>query len=410
MKFPKWPSFAEKTLYDIQEPLLSGCVNYWTGKRGMEFEEKFAKWVGSSIAISCNSGTSALHIAISSLGIGPGDEVIVPSYTFIATSFAVLHAGAIPVFCDSGTDHVIEHGKIESLISPRTKAIIVVHLYGIICDMDPILSIARKYNLKVIEDCAQSLGGKYKGKTVGTIGDVGAFSFCQSKHFTTGGEGGMVVTNDVKLGWECRSLRDHGFDVQRKLDLLLLEEVEPYIHTRVGFNYRMTEIQSIIGINELERFDEWNIVARKNFARIYDSMLEGMKEIESIPLNNDLRENAYWMYPVTINLKAMDCTAEVILHDLKQLGVPAYKIQWPESYKERVYQELNGFGSCNFPFYSSEYTDSRAVDYKNSQCEIDRSLLPKTISLYLHPNWSIDNIVYCANGLVSVLKKHSTYR
>lgn len=162
--FPAWPQFDDKNINDISDILSSGKVNYWTGNKGFQFEEKFSEWIGSKYAISCSSGTSAVHIAVSALNIGPGDEVIVPSYTFIATSFAVLQAGAIPVFCDVMSDHTIDPQRIEALITKRTKAIIVVHLYGVVCDMDAIMDIVKKYNLRVIEDSAQCLGGRYKGK------------------------------------------------------------------------------------------------------------------------------------------------------------------------------------------------------------------------------------------------------
>ena len=262
--FPMWPQFNPKTKDDIVKITESGLVCYWTGKKGMEFEEKFAAWTGASMAISCSCGTAALHIGISSLGIGPGDEVLVPSYSFIASSYAIVQAGAIPVFCDVKEDHTIDPDDIEKKITDRTKGIVCVHLYGVICDMGRIMDIARKHNLYVIEDCAQAIGGKYKDQYVGTIGNVGCYSFCQSKHFTTGGEGGMVLTMDEDLGWECRSFRDHGYDVKARMNMLALEESLPYIHTRVGFNYRMTEIQSQFGINELERFDTWNMPRRKS--------------------------------------------------------------------------------------------------------------------------------------------------
>ncbi len=406
MEFPQWPCFAEKTLTDIQQPLLSSKVNYWTGKRGTEFENNFARWIGSEMAISCNSGTSAVHIAVASLNIGPGDEVIVPSYTFIATSFAVLQAGAIPVFCDTAEDHTIDPKKLEALITPRTKAIIVVHLYGIVADMGAIMEVARKHDLKVIEDSAQCLGGKYQDRYVGLVGDVGTFSFCQSKHFTTGGEGGMVVTKDPDLGWECRAFRDHGFDVKRKFDLLALEEVSFHIHNRIGYNYRMTEIQSIIGINELERFDTWNMPNRKRFARLYDELLGNVKQIAHLPYNSRERQNGYWLYPLVFDLSTLDCGAETILKDLKERQVPAFKIQWPEAYGERVYRELRGFGSANFPFRSKEYTNPASVSYRDVVCPTARSLLPRTISLYLHPSWEEKHIRYCAEQLVQVLDKH----
>ncbi|MGX9739806.1 DegT/DnrJ/EryC1/StrS family aminotransferase [Pseudocitrobacter corydidari] len=398
-KFPMWPQFSEKSINDIQEILVSGLVNYWTGSKGMEFEKKFACWNDSKYAISCSSGTSAVHIAVSALDIGPGDEVIVPSYTFIATSFAVLQAGAIPVFCDTTRDHTLDPTKIEALITPRTKAIIVVHLYGVVCDMTNIMNIAKKYNLRVIEDSAQCLGGRFNGQKVGNIGDIGTFSFCQSKHFTTGGEGGMVVTNSESIAWECRAFRDHGFDVKRKLDLLTLEEQTFHVHNRIGFNYRMTEIQSAIGLNELSRFDEWNLKKRKYFAKIYDDHFNEVDEIDCIPYNSSSRENAYWLYPLVLDKSKFPMHASVLLEELRHNGIPAFKIQWPEAYGEKVFRELNGFGRANFPFKSKEYTDPKSVKYNDVVCQTARDLLPVTFSLYLHPTWDESHIHTCIQGV-----------
>lgn len=401
--FPLWPQFAEKTITDIIGPLKNGKVNYWTGPKGMEFEDRFAQWAGAKMAISCTSGTSAVHIAVGSLNIGPGDEVIVPSYTFIATSFAVLQAGAIPVFCDCTEDHTIDPGKIESLITPRTKAIIVVHLYGIVCNMDMIMDIARKRNLKVIEDSAQCLGGEYKGQKVGTVGDIGTFSFCQSKHFTTGGEGGMVVTKDEELGWNCRAFRDHGFDVKKKFDLLALEEKSTYIHNQVGFNFRMTEIQSIIGINELERFDSWNLPRRYKYAEMYDNAFKNLVGIKALPLNTAERKNSYWQYPILLDLSKLTVEADGFIKALAAEGIPSYKIQWPEAYRERVFLEHNGFGTAKFPFRSKEYTNPDSVKYDRVICQVSRSLFPQTVCLYLHPTWSEQDIEVCIQGFKKVL-------
>ncbi len=406
-KFPAWPQFCEQSYTDIIEPLRSGKVNYWTGKKGKEFEEMFAAYSGAKMAVSCTSGTSAVHIAVSGLGIGPGDEVIVPSYTFIATSFAVLQAGAIPVFCDTSTDHTIDPAKLEPLISKRTKAIIVVHLYGVVCDMDAVMAIAARHNLYVIEDSAQCLGGIYKGKKVGTVGDVGTFSFCQSKHFTTGGEGGMVITTNEEIGWRGRAFRDHGFDVKKRFDLLSLEEESDYVHNSVGYNYRMTEIQSIIGINELKRFENWNLPNRFRYAKMYDEALSGMKGIESLPLNTAERQNAYWEYPVILDLNCLDTDANGIIMELRDLGIPVFKIQWPEAYKERVYREHNGFGSARFPFESKEYTDASAADYTTVSCEVAASLRSRTLSLYLHPTWEEEDIRICIDYFKKVLAKHT---
>jgi dTDP-4-amino-4,6-dideoxygalactose transaminase len=308
--FPMWPSLSEKGIQTAAEVLRSGRVNYWTGPLGMEFEKKWAEYNKVKFAISTSNGTSALHTAVASLGIGPGDEVICPSYSFIASSFCVLQAGALPVFADTGYDHVISPADIEKKITDQTKAIIVVHLYGIIADMDPIMEIARRHNLFVIEDCAQAHGGEYKGKKAGTVGRVGCFSFCQSKHFTTGGEGGAVITDDEDLAWRCKSFRDHGYDVQKRLNLLELESKLMYIHSRVGFNYRMTEAQSAIGLAELERFDSWNMPARRRNGRL---IIEGLKNhpvVLHTPPDTEERKNAFWWCPLVIDIDKLTCTTK----------------------------------------------------------------------------------------------------
>ena len=404
--FPMWPVFAEETLVDVLEPLKSGKVNYWTGTKGVEFETKWAEWNGAKFAISCMNGTAALHIAISSLGIGPGDEIIVPSYSFIASSFAIVQAGAIPVFCDVTEEHTIDPVEIESLITKRTKAIVVVHLYGIVADMEAILQIAKKHDLKIIEDCAQCYGGEFNGNKTGIIGDVGCFSFCQSKHFTTGGEGGMVVTNNEDLAWECRSFRDHGYDVKERLNMLALEEKLPYIHNRVGFNYRMTEMQSIIGINELKRLDSWNLKRRFIYAQMYDEAFKNLKGIKKLPLNTAERKNAYWWYPIILDTDVLDIDAPSLIQELQDQNIPCYGIQWPEAYKEKAYREHNGFGSHKFPFESEEYTDKESVKYTEVYCNVANALKKTTINLFLHPSWEEVHIQRCIDSFVAACNKH----
>lgn len=404
IQFPMWPQFAEKTLHDIQEPIRSGRVNYWTGTKGMEFEKKFAAWAGSRHAVSCTNGTAALHTALAALGIGPGDEVIVPSYSFIASSFAIVQAGAVPVFCDVTEDHTLDPKGIEPLLSSRTKGIVVVHLYGVVADMSAIMAAAGKHGLKVIEDCAQAFGGLFNGKKVGTIGDVGCFSFCQSKHFTTGGEGGMVITDDDDTAWECRSFRDHGYDVQERLNLLAMEEKLPYIHNRVGFNYRMTEIQSIIGINELERFDDWNLARRKKYAAMYDRAFSGLAGIKKLPLNTEERQNSYWWYPMLIDTEVLSIDAPEMCRLLTGQGIPCYGIQWPEAYEEKAYRELQGFGQARFPFFSKEYTNPETVDYKKTLCPTAHQLRKETVSLFLHPTWEPEHIQACIDAVIRLLE------
>lgn len=405
--FPGWPQFAPEVPDVVSNVLKSGKVNYWTGKIGMEFEDAFAKWMGAKMAISCTNGTAALHIALSSLGVGPGDEVIVPSYTFIASSFSVVQAGAVPVFADVTEDHTLDPNGIESLITERTKAIVVVHLYGVVADMGPILEIAKKHNLYVVEDCAQCIGGEYKGTKVGLVGDVGCFSFCQSKQFTTGGEGGMVVTNNEDLGWECRSFRDHGYDVRTRMNMLALEEKLPYIHRRVGFNYRLTEMQSAIGLCELNRYDSWNLKRRFEYAEMYDKAFKDLKGIKAIPYTSEERKNSYWWYPILIDLDVVDIAAKDFIKELIGMGIPCSGILWPESYLEQAYQNGVGFGDAQFPFKSKEYTDPKTVDYSNVVCHVARSLRDQTVSLFLHPSWEREHIEKVIAAVKAVIAKHS---
>lgn len=407
-KFPMWPSFTDKIYDAIRGPLEKGQVCYWTGPKGMEFEEKWAAYNGVKFAITTTNGTSALHTALGGLGIGPGDEVIVPSYTFIASSFCVLQAGAIPVFADvTKGEHVIDPADIERKITPRTKAIIPVHLYGVVCDMDAIMAIAKKHNLFVVEDCAQCFGGEYKGKKTGTIGDVGAFSFCQSKHFTTGGEGGAVITNNEDVAWECRSFRDHGYDVKQRMNLMEMEEALPYVHNRVGFNYRMTEVQSVIGMCELERFESWNLKNRHEFGKYLQEQLKDVPQLSHLPIDTDERKNAYWWFPMVVDLDKVSCDVKTIVKAIGAEGVPVYGIQWPESYRELAYRNHGGFGKANFPFESKEYTDPAQVDYKNVLCENAAWHRDRTFNVFTHPVYTEKYREYTAQAIKKVLAAYA---
>ena len=371
--FPGWPQFDPKSKAEIAEALDTGAVCYWTGHKGMEFEDKFAKWCGAKMAISCTNGTAALHIGIATLGIGPGDEVIVPSYSFIASSFAVVQAGAVPIFCDVDESHTIDPDDIESKITERTKGIVIVHLYGVVCDMDRIMAIARKHNLYVIEDCAQAIGGKY----------------------------GMVVTNDEDRGWEARSFRDHGYDVKARMNMLALEEKLPYIHNRVGFNFRMTEMQSIVGINELARLETWNLPRRFEYAKALGK-LEGVK---SLPVDTEERQCAYWWFPIILDLDKLDIDAPAFLKEMAGMGIPCYGIQWPEAYEEKAYKELGGFGSHKFPFCSKEYT-REGLTYEGVVCPVAKSLRARTVNLFLHPTWEKEHIQRVIDAFTTVHNAH----
>jgi len=401
--FPMWPSFSEKTIQMVAEPLKTGKVNYWTGEIGVKFEKAWAEYNGAKYCITTTNGTSALHTAVAALGIGPGDEVICPSYSFIASSFCILQAGALPVFADTDETHTIDPNDIEDKINERTKAILVVHLYGVVCDMDPIMEIARKHNLYVIEDCAQAHGGEYKGKKVGTIGDVGCFSFCQSKHFTTGGEGGAVITNNEDLYWECMSFRDHGYDVKERLRLLELEKKLMYIHRRVGFNYRMTEIQSLIGLCELERFETWNLPNRRRNGRFLIEALKDHPLVLYPPLDTEERKNAFWWAPFVIDTDRLKVPMKQFIAAIEAEGVPVYGVLWPEMYREKAYTERVGFGRLNYPFNDP---NARFIDYTKVECKKAKWLSDRTISFFTHPVYEIKHMEKYVEAFNKVAKAY----
>jgi len=407
-KLGMWPQFSEKAIRAVEEVLRSGKVNYWTGPKGMEFEKKFAEWQGSKYAISVSSGTAALHTALSALGIGPGDEVIVPSYTFIATSFAVVQAGAIPRFADVNIeDHCISVESAEKLVNERTKAIIPVHLYGNVCDMDKINDFARKHNLYVIEDNAEAFGGVYKGKKTGTLGDIAACSFCQNKTFTTGGEGGMVTTDNEDLAWLARSFRDHGYDVKERLNLLELEQKLPYIHNMVGWNYRMTEMQSAIGLAELERMDTWNLPTRRRNAYILINALKSLPQVKYLPVDTEERQNGWYVLAFSLDIENMNCDIKQFVKAACAEGAPCWKVFWPQCHTERAYTEKNAFGKSGFPFKSKEYTDPRSVDY--SKVEVPNALWHEThtFTCFAYPSFIEEDMHQIARAIVKVIKAYS---
>ena len=405
---PMWPAFDEKTIAAAVEPLRTGKVNYWTGSKGMEFEERFAIWTGTKFAISTTNGTSALHTALAGLGIGPGDEVIVPSYTFIASSFSILQAGAIPRFADvNKEDHCLSVESARKLINDRTKAIMVVHLYGNVVDMDPVLELARKHSLYVIEDNAEAYGGEYKGRKTGSLGDVGCSSFCQNKTFTTGGEGGMVTTNDEAVAWRCRSFRDHGYDVRERLRLLEMEQKLPYIHTMLGWNYRMTEMQSVIGICELERIDTWNLPRRRRNAGILMEELEGTPRILHLPVDTPERRNGWYVFPITLDTDNMDCDVETFLEALGAEGAPCWKVFWPQCHTEQAFREHNGFGDSKFPFESGEYSLPGSTDY--SKVEVPNAIWhqTRTFITFIFPTYEEEHMHGIAKAIMKVIAAYS---
>jgi dTDP-4-amino-4,6-dideoxygalactose transaminase len=269
--FSPWPSYTFEEAEAIAEVLLSNKVNYWTGTECREFEKEFAAWSDSSYAIAVANGTVALDLAFQALNIGAGDDVIVTSRTFLASVSSIVLAGATPVFADVCPDSQnITANTIEAVRTAKTKAIVCVHLAGWPCDMDPIMDLAEQHNLYVIEDCAQAHGARYKDRSVGSIGHISAWSFCQDKIMTTGGEGGMVTTNDKALWSKMWSYKDHG----KSWEAVYEREHPPgfrWLHDSFGTNWRMTEMQAAIGRIQLGRMPEWHAKRIANAKHIWET-------------------------------------------------------------------------------------------------------------------------------------------
>ena len=262
--FSPWPCFTDEEVDAVANVLRSNRVNYWTGEECRHFEREFAEWAGTSHAIALANGTVALDLALKALDIGEGDEVVVAPRTFIASASCVVNAGAVPVFADVDRDSGnISAATIEPVLTERTRAIIPVHLGGWPADMDPIMALARKRGIAVIEDCAQAHGARYKGRSVGSIGDIGAWSFCQDKIMTTGGEGGMVTVNDEGLWSKMWAYKDHG----KNWDAVYNRQHPPgfrWLHESFGTNWRMIEMQAVLGRIQLRRMRDWTAARNAN--------------------------------------------------------------------------------------------------------------------------------------------------
>ena len=277
-----------------------------SGKYIEGFETEFAKYCNSAYGVCCSNGLAALHLACASLGLKKDDEVIVPTFTMAASINAIIFTGATPVLidCDEET-YCIDIQKIEEKITPKTKAIMPVHIYGHPCDMDPLMEIAKKYNLYVIEDAAEAHGAEYKGKKCGSIGDIGCFSFYANKILTTG-EGGMCITNDEKLANEMKKLRNHAFELPR------------FMHNEIGFNYRLTNIQAAVGLAQTENA-KLLVEARRNVGIKYNQLLKGTDGL-ILPVEKDYAKNIYWMYGVVLN-DNVEMSKEGVMQKLKEKGI-----------------------------------------------------------------------------------------
>jgi len=338
MGFPVWPEYAEDEVNAVQAVLRSGRVNYWSGDQSRSFEKEFAAYVGTEHAVALANGTLALEAALYALDIGDGDEVIVPARTFIATASCVVMRGAIPVVAD--IDRCSGNLTVETIEAARTKkttAIIVVHLGGWPCDMPDIMAYAETHGLKVIEDCAQAHGAEIDGRKVGSFGHAAAFSFCQDKIISTGGEGGMLVSNNHDVWSKAWALKDHGRDYNEVFN----REHGPghrWFCTTFGSNWRLTEMQSAIGRIQLKKLPGW-LATRRAYAAM---MIAGLSELDGLNLHihGDHIQHAYYRFYASIDVRKLraDWNQDRVIRTIAAEGVPCFHGSCSEIYREKAFQ------------------------------------------------------------------------
>jgi dTDP-4-amino-4,6-dideoxygalactose transaminase len=338
--FSPWPFFDEDEIEVVGSGLRTGKVNYWAGEQGKLFEHEYADFLGRRYAIALANGTVALELALYAFGIGPGDEVITTCRTFIASASCAVARGATPVVVD--VDPVSQKMTVETIraaYTPKTKAIIVVHLAGWPCEMDEIMAFADEHGIKVIEDCAQAHGATYKGRPVGSMGHAAAFSFCQDKIISTGGEGGLFVTNDEEVWKKAWAYKDHG----KNYDAVFNRQHPPgfrWLHESFGTNWRMTEMQAAIGRIQLRKLPEWTLRRQENSAILN----AGFSEIPGIrvTLPPPYIGHAYYKYYAFLEPSRLhgDWNRDRIMQSLNDLGVPCYSGSCSEIYLEKAFETL----------------------------------------------------------------------
>ena len=383
--FEPWPSFTQEEADAVSRVILSNKVNYWTGTECREFEKEFAAYTQTKYAVALMNGTVALDVALKALNIGAGDDVIVTSRTFLASASAIVTAGANPIFADVELDSQnISRRTIEAVLTPNTKAIICVHLAGWMCDMDPIMALAKEKGLYVIEDCAQAHGAMYKGKPAGSVGHIGAWSFCQDKIMTTGGEGGMVTTNDERLWKKMWSYKDHGKD----FDSVYNKQHPPgfrWLHDSFGTNWRMLEVQAVIGRIQLKRMADWTAQRNKNMQFVLDSFGDTPFFTVHKP-SEDYVHAAYKCY-VQVNLQALPegWTRDRIMQVINDQQVPCYSGSCSEVYLEKAFD--------NTP-WRPKVRLKNAVDLGES-----------SLMFLVHPTLSENSLERCRQAIKHVIQQ-----
>lgn len=335
--FSPWPSYSSEEIQAVSRLLKSNRVNYWTGNECREFEREFAAWIGVDYAVSLANGTIALEVALRAAGIGSGDDVVVTARSFFASASCIVAVGARPVFADVDLNSQnITADLVRDVLTSNTRAIICVHLAGMPCDMDPIMELAAEREIFVVEDCAQAHGAQYRGRKVGSIGHVAAWSFCQDKIMTTGGEGGMVTTDDPELWARMWSYKDHG----KSWNAVYARDHPPgfrWVHESFGSNGRMLEFQAVIGRIQLRRMDEWT--RRRN--EIASSLRLACEEsdVVRVPIVSEDFLHAYYRFYLFVRTEnlAHGVTRDRVLKEIEARGVPCYQGTCSEIYCEKAF-------------------------------------------------------------------------
>ncbi|MBA7501779.1 GDP-perosamine synthase [subsurface metagenome] len=391
---PEEADIDEEETNAVLEVLKTKRLSQLVSEKVDEFEEAFARYYGVKHAIAVNSGTTALHVALAAAGIGPGSDVILPPYTFMATANAILHQNLVPVFADVDPRiYNIDPTEIEERITKKTKAVIPVHILGQPADMNPIVETAKRHDLVIIEDCAQANGAEYKGKKVGTFGDMGCFSFYLNKNMTTGGEGGMIITDDEELAKKARSIRNHG-----------RPEVSPYpnvpahnVYTGIGYNYRMTAIQATIGLVQLRKLDGFNAQRRKNA----DYLTKNIDEIKSIepPYVRDDVKHVYWAYGARVIGEELGISRDTFAKALLAEGIRAEGYCPIPVHLQEVIKGKVGYGGTSCPFDCPWYGSK--VEYQKGLCPNAEKLSSEDLLLPAYQTLTEDDL----RDVVAALRK-----
>ncbi len=383
--FSPWPSFTQEEANAVSKVILSNKVNYWTGSEGREFEREFATWADAQFAVALANGTLALDIALKALEIGSGDEVITTPRTFLASASSIVTAGATPVFADVDLNSQgVTAETIEQALTPKTKAVIVVHLAGMPAEMDDIMALSEKHGFYVIEDCAQAHGAKYKGRSVGSIGHIGAWSFCQDKIMTTGGEGGMVTTNDESLWKKMWAYKDHG----KSWDSIYNKEHPPgfrWLHDSFGTNWRLTEMQSAIGRIQLQKMSKWTAKRQKN-AKLIDEVFQQFDSIRLVEVPEYV-EHAEYKHYVFVNQEMLNesWSRDRIVSEITSLNVPCFQGSCSEVYLEKAFD--------NTGFRPKE------------RLKVAMELGESSLMFLVHPTLTDENMLDTCNAIIDVMTK-----